>query len=64
MSNNSQFILLFMFFSESDPQKFSVGMLDGPFRVGVPFQIPLEFQDMFGHSTKPSVNFTPVLDAR
>ncbi|XP_071144533.1 structural maintenance of chromosomes flexible hinge domain-containing protein 1-like [Mytilus edulis] len=48
---------------ESDPEKFSVGMLDGPFRIGVPFNIPLEFQDEFGNPAKPNDTFTPVLEA-
>lgn len=38
---------------EGEPEKFSVGLLDGPFKVGVPFNIPLEFQDKFRNPTKP-----------
>ncbi|KAI0226091.1 Structural maintenance of chromosomes flexible hinge domain-containing protein 1 [Lamellibrachia satsuma] len=48
---------------EAEPEKFSVGLLEGPFRVGVAFQIPLEFQDEFGHTTKPTSTLTPTLHA-
>ncbi|XP_022088750.1 structural maintenance of chromosomes flexible hinge domain-containing protein 1-like [Acanthaster planci] len=49
--------------TEAPPSKFSVGLLDPPFRVGVPFNIPLELQDEFNHSTKPVPNMKPVLEA-
>ncbi|XP_060084908.1 structural maintenance of chromosomes flexible hinge domain-containing protein 1-like [Ylistrum balloti] len=49
--------------TEAEPEKFTVGMLDGPFRVGVPFQIPLEFQDEFNNHSKPSIKFSPELEA-
>uniref|UniRef100_H9GEG6 Structural maintenance of chromosomes flexible hinge domain containing 1 n=1 Tax=Anolis carolinensis TaxID=28377 RepID=H9GEG6_ANOCA len=32
---------------EGKPQKFSIGLLDPPFRVGLPFSIPLDVQDEF-----------------
>ncbi|CAM1306288.1 TMPRSS15 (predicted), partial [Pycnogonum litorale] len=48
---------------EAEPEKFSVGVLDGPFRVGVPFSIPLEFQDKFGNPTKPTSAMKPNLEA-
>lgn len=51
------------FVTEAEPKKFTVGLLDGPFRVGVPFQIPLEFQDEFNHITEPNMNCKPVLEA-
>ena len=49
---------------EADAQKFSIGFLEGPFRIGMPFQVPLEFQDAFGHVTKPDAQLKPVLEAR
>ena len=48
---------------ECEPTKFSVGILDGPFRVGVPFSIPLEFQDEFNNATKPTTKIKPQLEA-
>ncbi|XP_029446943.1 LOW QUALITY PROTEIN: structural maintenance of chromosomes flexible hinge domain-containing protein 1 [Rhinatrema bivittatum] len=48
---------------EGKPVKFSVGLLDPPFRVGVPFNIPLDMQDEFGHSTPPVTDIKPVLEA-
>ncbi|XP_056679733.1 structural maintenance of chromosomes flexible hinge domain-containing protein 1 isoform X1 [Monodelphis domestica] len=48
---------------EGKPEKFSVGLLDPPFRVGVPFNIPLELQDEFGHTTQLVTEIKPVLEA-
>lgn len=48
---------------EGKPEKFSFGLLDSPFRVGVPFNIPLEFQDEFGHTTQLLSDIQPVLEA-
>ncbi|KAK7813936.1 hypothetical protein U0070_011043 [Myodes glareolus] len=48
---------------EGKPEKFSFGLLDSPFRVGVPFNIPLELQDEFGHITQLSADVQPVLEA-
>ncbi|CAL1539296.1 unnamed protein product [Lymnaea stagnalis] len=48
---------------EADPEKFTVGVLDGPFKVGVPFQIPLEFQDRYNNSTRAPAKLKPILDA-
>ncbi|XP_041524302.1 structural maintenance of chromosomes flexible hinge domain-containing protein 1 [Microtus oregoni] len=48
---------------EGKPEKFSFGLLDSPFRVGVPFNIPLELQDEFGHTTQLSSDIQPVLEA-
>nr|KAI8727589.1 structural maintenance of chromosomes flexible hinge domain-containing protein 1-like; partial [Biomphalaria glabrata] len=48
---------------EADPEKFTVGILDGPFKVGVPFQIPLEFQDKYNNSTRAPAKLKPMLDA-
>ncbi|XP_053324084.1 structural maintenance of chromosomes flexible hinge domain-containing protein 1 [Spea bombifrons] len=48
---------------EGKPVKFSVGILEPPFRVGVPFNIPLDLHDEFGHSTSPVIGIKPVLEA-
>ncbi|XP_066478874.1 structural maintenance of chromosomes flexible hinge domain-containing protein 1 isoform X2 [Tiliqua scincoides] len=48
---------------EGKPQKFSVGLLDPPFRVGHPFSIPLDVQDEFGHATHLTNDVVPVLEA-
>ncbi|XP_042299149.1 structural maintenance of chromosomes flexible hinge domain-containing protein 1-like isoform X1 [Sceloporus undulatus] len=48
---------------EGKPQKFSIGLLDPPFRVGLPFSIPLDVQDEFGHSTYLTDDIIPVLEA-
>ncbi|KFO81368.1 Structural maintenance of chromosomes flexible hinge domain-containing protein 1, partial [Cuculus canorus] len=48
---------------EGKPEKFSVGLLELPFRVGVPFNIPLELQDEFGHATQLPSGIKPVLEA-
>lgn len=44
---------------EAEPERFTVGLLDGPFKVGVPFQIPLEFQDKYNHPAKPPSKLKP-----
>ncbi|CAH6792043.1 Smchd1 [Phodopus roborovskii] len=48
---------------EGKPEKFSFGLLDSPFRVGVPFNIPLELQDEFGHTTQLVSDVRPVIEA-
>ncbi|XP_028922030.1 structural maintenance of chromosomes flexible hinge domain-containing protein 1 isoform X1 [Ornithorhynchus anatinus] len=48
---------------EGKPEKFSVGLLDPPFRVGVPFNIPLDLQDEFGHTTQLMSEIKPILEA-
>uniref|UniRef100_A0A803TN00 Structural maintenance of chromosomes flexible hinge domain containing 1 n=1 Tax=Anolis carolinensis TaxID=28377 RepID=A0A803TN00_ANOCA len=48
---------------EGKPQKFSIGLLDPPFRVGLPFSIPLDVQDEFGHSTYLREDIVPNLEA-
>ncbi|KAJ7338716.1 hypothetical protein JRQ81_012618 [Phrynocephalus forsythii] len=48
---------------EGKPQKFSIGLLDGPFRVGLPFCIPLDVQDEFGNSAPLPDDIIPVLEA-
>ncbi|XP_004683823.1 PREDICTED: structural maintenance of chromosomes flexible hinge domain-containing protein 1 [Condylura cristata] len=48
---------------EGKPERFSFGLLDPPFRVGVPFNIPLEFQDEFGHTSQLVNDIHPVLEA-
>lgn len=37
--------------------------MDGPFRVGLPFSIPLEFRDKYGNPTKPTSDLHPNLIA-
>ncbi|KAI8505876.1 inactivation of X chromosome by DNA methylation [Branchiostoma belcheri] len=49
--------------TEAAPDKFTVGLMDPPFRVGQPFQIPLELQDEFGHPTSATNKLQPVLEA-
>ncbi|XP_067835802.1 structural maintenance of chromosomes flexible hinge domain-containing protein 1 isoform X2 [Heptranchias perlo] len=49
--------------TEGKPDKFTVGLLDPPFRIAVPFNIPLDLQDEFGHSTQPSSVIKPILEA-
>uniref|UniRef100_A0A493SXT1 Structural maintenance of chromosomes flexible hinge domain containing 1 n=1 Tax=Anas platyrhynchos platyrhynchos TaxID=8840 RepID=A0A493SXT1_ANAPP len=48
---------------EGKPEKFSVGLLELPFQVGVPFNIPLELQDEFGHTTQLRDDIKPILEA-
>ncbi|XP_066848929.1 structural maintenance of chromosomes flexible hinge domain-containing protein 1 isoform X2 [Anser cygnoides] len=48
---------------EGKPEKFSVGLLELPFQVGVPFNIPLELQDEFGHTTQLTSDIKPILEA-
>lgn len=50
-------------FPEAEPEQFTVGLLDGPFKVGVPFSIPLEFQDKFRNPTKPPARVKPSIKA-
>ncbi|XP_054840467.1 structural maintenance of chromosomes flexible hinge domain-containing protein 1 isoform X2 [Eublepharis macularius] len=45
------------------PQKFSIGLLDPPFRVGIPFNIPLSVQDEFGQDTHLTDDIVPELEA-
>ncbi|XP_073406986.1 structural maintenance of chromosomes flexible hinge domain-containing protein 1 isoform X2 [Dendrobates tinctorius] len=46
---------------EGRPFKFFVGQLDQA-RVGIPFNIPLNVQDEFGHSTLLSAEILPILE--
>ncbi|KAG8442141.1 hypothetical protein GDO86_011078 [Hymenochirus boettgeri] len=48
---------------EGTPVGFSVGVLDPPLRVGIPFSIPINLLDEFGHSTAPVSNLKPILEA-
>ncbi|KAF2985243.1 hypothetical protein EK904_007557 [Melospiza melodia maxima] len=48
---------------EGKPEKFLVGLLELPFRIGVPFSIPLELQDEFGHATHLTNRIRPILEA-
>ncbi|XP_064474023.1 structural maintenance of chromosomes flexible hinge domain-containing protein 1-like isoform X2 [Ornithodoros turicata] len=49
--------------TEAAPDKFNVGYLEGPFRVGMPFQVPLDFLDKYGNATKPLPDLKPELKA-
>ncbi|XP_044184398.1 structural maintenance of chromosomes flexible hinge domain-containing protein 1-like [Acropora millepora] len=49
--------------TEAHPNKFTVGMLETPLRVGVPFQIPLNLLDVFNNPSKLSKEISPVLSA-
>ncbi|XP_013927766.1 PREDICTED: structural maintenance of chromosomes flexible hinge domain-containing protein 1-like, partial [Thamnophis sirtalis] len=48
---------------EGKPQKFTIGNLETPLRIGHPFNIPLDVQDEFGHTTLLTENIIPVLEA-
>ena len=51
--------------SEGDAEKFSVGHLEGPCRVGVPFNIPLDLLDAMGNPARiDGRNTSPALEAR
>ncbi|XP_077208774.1 structural maintenance of chromosomes flexible hinge domain-containing protein 1 isoform X2 [Paroedura picta] len=45
------------------PQKFSIGLLDPPFCIGIPFNIPLIIQDEFGHDASLTDDIIPQLEA-
>ncbi|XP_054753736.2 structural maintenance of chromosomes flexible hinge domain-containing protein 1-like [Lytechinus pictus] len=49
--------------TEGPPSKFSIDILDPPFRVDVPFNIPLQLQDEFNYPTKPTNSLKPILEA-
>ncbi len=51
-------------FAEAAAVRFTIGVMDGPFRVGQPFSIPVEFYDGYGNLTKPSKETQPKLSAR
>lgn len=55
---------LLLFLLEGKAEKFSIGLLELPFRIGVPFNIPLELQDEFGHATQLPSDTRPTLEAR
>lgn len=50
-------------FAVGDAKAFTIGMLDGPFRIGVPFNIPVVFQDEFCNVANPPPNAKPKLEA-
>ena len=50
--------------TEAEAEKFSVGVLDGPLRIGEPFNLPLKFHDEFGHVAAPSKDCKPVIKSR
>ena len=49
--------------TEGDPVRFNIGQLEGPFRIGAPFSIPLEFTDEKRHPTKPVKDLQPEISA-
>ncbi|KAL8609443.1 hypothetical protein ACOMHN_006630 [Nucella lapillus] len=49
--------------TEGEADRFTVGVLEGPFKTGVPFNIPLEFQDKYRNPTKPPAKLRPTLTA-
>ena len=49
--------------TEGDPVRFNIGQLEGPFRIGYPFSIPLEFTDEKRHPTKPVKELKPDISA-
>ncbi|KAL3892332.1 hypothetical protein ACJMK2_004548 [Sinanodonta woodiana] len=48
--------------TEAEPEKFTIGLLEGPFRVGVPFNIPLDLHDEFNNPTKPTNKLKPTIE--
>lgn len=46
---------------EGDVYQYSIGSIEGPLHIGLPFTIPLQFQDQYGHNTKPNDNLSPVI---
>ncbi|KAM4719101.1 LOW QUALITY PROTEIN: structural maintenance of chromosomes flexible hinge domain-containing protein 1-like [Anableps anableps] len=48
---------------EGNAESFTVGELNSPQRVGVPFNIPLQMKDCYGHPTKPPPDLQPVLQS-
>ncbi|KAK3701990.1 hypothetical protein RRG08_017880 [Elysia crispata] len=49
--------------NEAEAVRFTVGVLEGPCKVGVPFNVPLEFQDRFNNATRPPTKMIPILVA-
>ncbi|XP_051796330.1 structural maintenance of chromosomes flexible hinge domain-containing protein 1-like [Acanthochromis polyacanthus] len=47
---------------EGDAQSFITGRVSPSVRVGVPFNIPLQFKDLYGHLTAPPPKLLPVLE--
>ena len=52
------------FITEAEPEKFSVGLLSSPFRMGLPFNIPLDLQDGFGNPAKPLNSLSVEIESR
>ncbi|XP_051796327.1 structural maintenance of chromosomes flexible hinge domain-containing protein 1 isoform X2 [Acanthochromis polyacanthus] len=46
---------------EGDAQSFIITTVSPSVRVGVPFNIPLQFKDLYGHLTAPPPKLSPVL---
>ncbi|KAM3843332.1 structural maintenance of chromosomes flexible hinge domain-containing protein 1-like [Diretmus argenteus] len=48
--------------TEGSAHTFVVGAVSSPLHVGVPFNIPLELLDVYGHPTQPPTDLKPVLE--
>ncbi|XP_028825621.1 structural maintenance of chromosomes flexible hinge domain-containing protein 1 [Denticeps clupeoides] len=48
--------------TEGDAENFLVRAVASPVQVGVPFSIPLELKDSFGHLSQPSPDLKPTLE--
>ncbi|XP_023182317.1 structural maintenance of chromosomes flexible hinge domain-containing protein 1-like [Xiphophorus maculatus] len=47
---------------EGNAENFTIGPLNPTLRIGVPFSIPMQMTDSYGHPTKPPPNLKPVLE--
>uniref|UniRef100_A0A3B5LUP6 Structural maintenance of chromosomes flexible hinge domain containing 1 n=1 Tax=Xiphophorus couchianus TaxID=32473 RepID=A0A3B5LUP6_9TELE len=47
---------------EGNAENFTIGPLNPALRIGVPFSIPMQMTDSYGHPTKPPPNLKPVLE--
>uniref|UniRef100_A0A3B3Z096 SMC hinge domain-containing protein n=1 Tax=Poecilia mexicana TaxID=48701 RepID=A0A3B3Z096_9TELE len=47
---------------EGNAENFTIGPLNPSLRIGVPFSIPTQMTDIYGHPTKPPPNLQPVLE--
>uniref|UniRef100_A0A087YGZ8 Structural maintenance of chromosomes flexible hinge domain containing 1 n=1 Tax=Poecilia formosa TaxID=48698 RepID=A0A087YGZ8_POEFO len=47
---------------EGNAENFTIGPLNPSLRIGVPFSIPTQMTDIYGHPTKPPPNLRPVLE--
>uniref|UniRef100_A0A3P9NN12 Structural maintenance of chromosomes flexible hinge domain containing 1 n=1 Tax=Poecilia reticulata TaxID=8081 RepID=A0A3P9NN12_POERE len=47
---------------EGNAEIFTIGPLNPSLRIGMPFNIPTQMTDIYGHPTKPPPNIQPVLE--